>query len=33
MGVAAARLAPVVQNTWGLTRRRVIDFGRVTADR
>jgi hypothetical protein len=23
----------VVQNVWGLTRRRAVDFGRVTADR
>jgi hypothetical protein len=23
---------PPVQNLWGLTRRRAVDFGRVTAD-
>ena len=29
----AARLEVGVQNLWGLTRRLVIDLGRVTADR
>jgi hypothetical protein len=27
-----ARIDPSVQNLWGLTRRRAVDFGRVTAD-
>jgi hypothetical protein len=26
-------IALSVQNLWGLTRRRAVDFGRVTADR
>jgi hypothetical protein len=33
MAGAAGRLDPGVQNLWGLTRRRTVDFGRVTADR
>jgi hypothetical protein len=27
------RIDRAVQNLWGLTRCRVVDFGRVTADR
>ena len=27
---AGSRLDPAVQNLWGLTRRRALDFGRVT---
>jgi hypothetical protein len=29
---SARRIDPGVQNLWGLTRRRALDFGRVTAD-
>jgi hypothetical protein len=28
----ARRLALHVENPWGLTRRRALDFGRMTAD-
>jgi hypothetical protein len=32
MGPAAGGIDPAVQNLWGLTRRRALDFGRLTAD-
>jgi hypothetical protein len=33
MGGAADGIDLVVQNLWGLTRRLVVDLGRVTTDR
>ena len=33
MQYRAGRLDPDVQNLWGLTRRLVVDLGRVTTDR
>jgi hypothetical protein len=30
MVLAIARIDPRVRNLWGLTRRRALDFGRVT---
>jgi hypothetical protein len=33
MHQSAVRLEECVQNLWGLTRRLVVDLGRVTADR
>jgi hypothetical protein len=30
MGNGDGRIDPVVQNLWGLTRRRALDFGVVT---
>jgi hypothetical protein len=33
MPCGAGRLVSGVQNLWGLTRRLVVDLGRVTADR
>jgi hypothetical protein len=33
MPSAAGRIEPDVQNLWDLTRRLVVDLGRVTADR
>jgi hypothetical protein len=32
MDPAAGCLDPCVRNVWGLTRRRALDFGRMTAD-
>ncbi|MGY1592584.1 hypothetical protein ACI79D_11450 [Geodermatophilus sp. SYSU D00708] len=32
MVATAGRLDLCVRNVWGLTRRRALDFGRVTAD-
>jgi hypothetical protein len=33
MPAVGVGIDPSVQNLWSLTRRRVIDFGRVTAGR
>ena len=30
MQIVTARIDPAVQNLWGLTRRRALDFGRLT---
>jgi hypothetical protein len=32
MAHRGAGIDPSVQNLWGLTRRRAVDLGRVTAD-